>query len=601
MSSQNMSLQPNKNDQLREDLKSFLEKFSPEKLRTMPLEKGENDSIGYTSIEDNRDDFTYWVEWKLDGFGGIKGGSSFKFGIYKCKTEPSEKEGYVFDKSSGYAWVKKYEPKMPTAQSVFENIRKQIISVVTAASDPGGVQYGDIENIKLGDAFKWKIAFLYSRKNENEDFRLVPVYEKKALLTAAKRLGAIDSNDYTITIAQLQEALVNYYNNNKNKYNDICEFGGYVWKIGNADLSQSKQIIKYGAPGTGKTYSIDTEAKEFFDVWKLDTGNSNANFNDHYEFVQFHPSYSYEDFIEGIKPVLGKNSTTELKLKDGIFKVFCKKAAKYELWLLNNGLLQGQKLSEVTVGAVRAVREKIEDDNCPFNDLLKNAADTDSIEKYIPPYFFCIDEINRADLSRVFGELMYCLEYRGYEGRIKTQYAELESGDTIFYEENDTHYFFIPENVYIVGTMNTIDRSIESFDFALRRRFLWQRVEPSESVLQEYFEDNKYYSLIENWKKMNEEIAQDPLLGEDYEIGHSYLMKRDKYPDCTTPSAYRSVIWEKHIRPLLEEYFRGMGAESKKKISVLKDIFCPNPTNKKKKQDEKISNPQIETENGAKA
>ena len=114
--------------------------------------------------------------------------------------------------------------------------------------------------------------------------------------------------------------------------------------------------------------------------------------------------------------------------------------------------------------------------------------------------------------------------------------------------------------------MNTIDRSIESFDFALRRRFLWQRVDPSESALQEYFDkkgkEEFYEYLVPLWKNLNKKIAAEPLLGEDYEIGHSYLMKLDKYPDCKTPSAYRDIIWQKHILPVLEEYFRGMGGEA---------------------------------------
>ncbi|MFH4238343.1 AAA family ATPase, partial [Acinetobacter baumannii] len=86
----------------------------------------------------------------------------------------------------------------------------------------------------------------------------------------------------------------------------------------------------------------------------------------------------------------------------------------------------------------------------------------------IPPFFFIIDEINRAELSRVFGELMYCLEYRGVKGSVKTQYANLNTKKTGILELGQTYQFFIPTNIYLIGTMNTIDRSVESFDFALR-------------------------------------------------------------------------------------------------------------------------------------
>jgi 5-methylcytosine-specific restriction endonuclease McrBC GTP-binding regulatory subunit McrB len=540
-------------------LQEFLDKFkTPD---TLTLEK-------YTDNGEKRDDFTYWVEWKLDCFGGIKGGSSYKFGIYKYNKRP----GADVKSDNQYAWGDKLGN---TCDEAFGNVKKKILDVIEYSSGDT-VEYNNIEAINLGPAFKWKIAFLYSKN------RLVPVYKKEALFQAAKRLEVLPEK---VTVASLQKALMDYYNKHADKFdNDICSYGSYVWTIGNADLSQSNQIIKYGAPGTGKTYSVEIEAKEFFDIWQLDAQNSTEDFKDHYEFVQFHPSYSYEDFIEGIKPVLGADGNTKLQLKDGIFKTFCRKAAQYEIWLLKNGIMkpgdqEKGKLSEILVKDVRINScEK-----CPIS-IPENAKDDEPVQDYIPPYFFVIDEINRADLSRVFGELMYCLEYRGYGGRIKTQYSELEDGDTIFYDDNGQHYFFIPENVYIIGTMNTIDRSIESFDFALRRRFLWQRVDPSESVLQEYFDkkgkQDFYEYLVPLWKKLNNKIAGNPLLGEDYEIGHSYLMKLDKYPDCDKPSAYRDIIWQKHILPILEEYFRGMGGEAKQQIDDLKKEFFSKANSK---------------------
>ena len=525
--------------------------------------------VDYTGIKEDRQDFTYLIEWKLDDYGGIKGGSSYKFGIYQCNEKPDERNGYKFVEENGniYAWATKYGD---TKDEAFEQIKKRIQKIVQAASEVNGVGFDTIEKIDLGDAYKWKIAFLYSKN------RLVPVYQKTALITAAKRLGVITYNN-DITIAKLQKALVDYFNdknkeeNHPSEYDDISSFGKYVWQIGTTDLSQSNQIIKYGAPGTGKTYTTKIEAEEFFKIWKMDSGNMKAEFKDHYEFVQFHPSYSYEDFIEGIKPVLDVNGKTELKLKDGIFKNFCKKAAKYELWLIQNGVLKNKNLAEVTYADVKDIRGE----GNPFV-FPEGIIDDDFISQYIPPYFFIIDEINRADLSRVFGELMYCLEYRGYEGRIKTQYSELESGDTVFYEEYGQRYFFIPNNVYIIGTMNTIDRSIESFDFALRRRFLWQRIDPDEKVLQDYFDEKSKSEfgdyIIPKWKELNKKISSNTLLGEDYQIGHSYLMKLDKYSNCTKTS-YRDLIWTKHIQPILEEYFRGTG-EAKKQIEELKNVFC---------------------------
>lgn len=559
-------------------LKQFLNKFNKEKLNELSLNE-------YTNTGE-RDDFTYWVEIKLDCFGGIKGGNSFKFGVYKCNKKPDlNRDGYEYDKNCQYAWVKKYGN---TFSDAFKKIKGAIVKIVNAASKKGGVDFEDIEKTELGETYKWKIAFLYS------DYQLIPVYQKKALITAAKRLK-IQINEKP-TIAQLQKSLVEYYKDNQKDFrNDICSFGAYVWKIGTSDLSLSNQIIKYGAPGTGKTYTAKIDAEEYFDIWKLDSQNTKESFSDHFEFVQFHPSYSYEDFIEGIKPVI-ENGKTELKLKNGIFKSFCKEAAKYELWLLNNS---DKKLCDITVKDVK----ELNGDNNPFvfpDDVKDDAL----VTQYIPPYFFVIDEINRADLSRVFGELMYCLEYRGYEGRIKTQYSEMESGDTIFYEDNNKQrYFFIPNNVYIIGTMNTIDRSIESFDFALRRRFLWQRVDPDKKELQKYFDKNDKTELgnyiIPLWEKLNKEIANNTqLLGEDYQIGHSYLMKLDKYPDCTK-TEYRNIVWEKHIRPVIEEYFRGMGGEAISQIEKLRKIFCANPNTQKQKGKDAV-NPVTSTSNEAK-
>ena len=344
-------------------LQEFLDKFkTPD---TLTLEK-------YTDNGEKRDDFTYWVEWKLDCFGGIKGGSSYKFGIYKYNKRP----GADVKSDNQYAWGDKLGN---TCDEAFGNVKKKILDVIKYSSGDT-VEYNNIEAINLGPAFKWKIAFLYSKN------RLVPVYKKEALFQAAKRLEVLPEK---VTVASLQKALMDYYNKHADKFdNDICSYGSYVWTIGNADLSQSNQIIKYGAPGTGKTYSVEIEAKEFFDIWQLDAQNSTEDFKDHYEFVQFHPSYSYEDFIEGIKPVLGADGNTKLQLKDGIFKTFCRKAAQYEIWLLKNGIMkpgdqEKGKLSEILVKDVRINScEK-----CPIS-IPENAKDDEPVQDYIPPYFF---------------------------------------------------------------------------------------------------------------------------------------------------------------------------------------------------------------------
>ena len=248
-------------------IEQFLNRFSKENIVNLDLGN-------YTGIGNERTDFTYLIEWKLDDYGGIKGGSSYKFGIYQCNEKPDKRNGYDYVEESSYiyAWATKYGKDKDEA---FKTIKDRINDIVNAASGEK-VNYDEIEKIDLGDAYKWKIAFLYSNN------RLVPVYQKTALITAAKRLGVITDNK-DITIAKLQKALVDYFSKKNqeehpSEYNDIYSFGRYVWQIGTSDFSQSNQIIKYGAPGTGKTYTTKIEVEEFFEIWKMDSGNMKAGF-----------------------------------------------------------------------------------------------------------------------------------------------------------------------------------------------------------------------------------------------------------------------------------------------------------------------------------
>lgn len=325
-------------------------------------------------------------------------------------------------------------------------------------------------------------------------------------------------------------------------------------------FSLKKQIIKYGAPGTGKTYQARLQTSLMFDIWKEEfASNSRLTHASQIELVQFHPSFSYEDFMEGLRPVLGSDGKSQLRLQNGVFKEFCRSAGKWEIDVYGLGL--AQKWESLTIKELLPFRERLSGEH--WRDVFEISDTSKLVSEAVPPFFFIIDEVNRAELSRVFGELMYCLEYRGTRGCVKTQYANLNNEHTGMLKDAKGYLFFIPTNIYLIGTMNTIDRSVESFDFALRRRFRWEEVVPDMALLKYHLNQfcKAWLPLVDNLERLNELIAKEPLLGNDYQIGHAYLMDL-KYATSLTVSEVRERVWDDCIRPLLQEYLRGTGKET---------------------------------------
>lgn len=275
------------------------------------------------------------------------------------------------------------------------------------------------------------------------------------------------------------------------------------------EILEHKNIIYHGSPGTGKTYSVLKAVESL-------TGGDISQ----YTLVQFHPSYGYEDFIDGIKPVKSTNNgNINLELQNGTFKDICKKA---------------------------------------FENL-KNGEN-------VKPYFFIADEINRAELSRVFGELLLCLEedkrlkiVNGkVEGtKIKTLNSNLWNDEHAVIIENGEKFFGIPENLYFIGTMNDIDRSVDSFDMALRRRFTWVRTEFKEKAIREKFNGHKNlekYIMVCNELNAYITTSKDGFnLGFDYQLGQSYFLK---VKDLTQDEL--DIVWDRYISPLLTEYLRAI-------------------------------------------
>lgn len=390
-------------------------------------------------------------------------------------------------------------------------------------------------------------------------------------------------------------------------------------------LTESKNIIFRGAPGTGKTYlareiAADIISDGYFDDYSLLTDEQ----KEQVEFVQFHPSYDYSDFVEGLRPKINADGSMGFELRDGIFKRFVERARKnyensqktqeivekeasaqesiadffasvefgvdtfetinknkftitsaddehIEIAIPGNAMVNKLRLntdelrqmleSDVTFTMVRDVTaffgkkfatQAYSYDFALYKEIKK--VSSPAPQRVVAPeklkkYIFIIDEINRGEISKIFGELFFALDpgYRGPAGAVSTQYANLHT--------DPSRKFYIPENVYIIGTMNDIDKSVDSFDFAMRRRFRFIEIKAEERLeMLASLGDELENEAIRRMTALNQEIVKTEELNENYQIGGSYFLK---LKDLTFDQ-----LWTDYLSPLLQEYIRGMYDEA---------------------------------------
>lgn len=456
-----------------------------------------------------------------------------------------------------------------------------------------GIVKSVMNEIDNGDShlFKCEVKYL---STDDKDF--------EGASYGAYRQTVHEADEKVKAVLEYANSVIYHNDNPMKKYSKYIEL-----------LKENHNLVLTGAPGTGKTFMAHAIAKE------MGCGK------DEMCFVQFHPSYDYTDFVEGLRPIEKSDGQMGFERKDGVFKEFCKKAVKNivdsekSVESLSKELSWEEKLQEFIEDAIdnntkftlsnkntftieeikgrviivhneqneKTTRIYVNADDIiqlltndvPLNYVRdirtyferKFGSQPDSyafiITKEIrkmkkkvvlspvnkidrKPFVFIIDEINRGEASKIFGELFYAIDpgYRGkIDVRVKTQYQNLIPESDVFADG-----FYVPDNVYIIGTMNDIDRSVESMDFAMRRRFTWKEVTPAEtqSMLDSLACADEAKKRM---NRLNDVIANTDGLGAAYMVGPAYFLK------LGNNGGDFKRLWDMNLEPLLREYLRGYG------------------------------------------
>ncbi len=509
------------------------------------------------------------------------------------------------------------------------------------------MQIGDYVMIKHGGSLVALVQVESDYYKKDEDVDDLLWFQKRRKVKVLDWYN--DQYNYSVTSRKTLEKCINpstgtyksimnwiYRIENRNNMNKIVKF-----------LEANHNLILTGAPGTGKTYLAKQIAaqiilgKEYNEKAALD--DEKKRMEEQCGFVQFHPSYDYTDFVEGLRPIQDENGNVGFERRDGVLKAFCERALKSsfakgsdnfdEVWDKLISYLDVNPFIEIPLlTGARNIRIELNEYGTGLTERLysdKNASGEiekvrghskfftkeqlyniyrdfkgvpsgghDNYRKAIIEYLkknmglveysagqhsvndkkfvFIIDEINRGDISKIFGELFFSIDpgYRGMDGAVRTQYANMQTSPNEFdialkiEDSSNCGHFFVPENVYIIGTMNDIDRSVESMDFAMRRRFAFKEIcaEDRMDMIKENSKLAQLYPVIEQrMRNLNLAILTIQSLSTAYQIGAAYYLKLENYltEDGTIDDSSWKMLWDNHLHGLLFEYLRGLPNEKK--------------------------------------